>query len=80
MYVICRAATQFDSVINTGQAMGPGEYFATEANISLGYCKGGHQMIVFAIIMDKSGLTADANNVIVVNKMEHQLPLFVVSF
>jgi hypothetical protein len=41
-----------------GQAMGPGEYFGTDANTSLGYCQGGDKMLVFAVLLDRSGLTA----------------------
>ena len=40
-----------------GQAMGPGEYFGTDAGTSLEYCRGGNTMLVFAVLMDRSGLT-----------------------
>ena len=65
-----------------GQAYGPGEYFgaAGNATISVAYCKGGRKMLVFAVLVDKSGLTLDNGSIIVVNKPEYQLPLFVLTF
>ena len=44
-----------------GQAHGPGEYFAGagHSQISVAYCKGGRKMIVFAVLVDRSGLTCD---------------------
>ena len=37
-------------------------------------------MIVFAVLVDRSGLTCDKGSIVVVNKPEHQLPLFVLTF
>jgi hypothetical protein len=37
--------------------MCPGEYFGGAPADSLGYCKNGNKMIVFAVLMDDSGLT-----------------------
>lgn len=63
-----------------GQAHGPGEYFAENPSISVPYCAGGKKMIVFAVLMDKSGLTKrDGSGIVVVNKTEHQLPMFVIT-
>ena len=41
-------------------AAGPGEYFARgqHAEVAQAYCKGGRKMLVFAVLMDSSGLTA----------------------
>ena len=44
------------------------------------YCQGGRKMIVFAVLMDQSGLTKRAGGIVVVNKTEHQLPMFVITF
>ena len=63
-----------------GQALGKGEYFAENVNISIPYCAGGKRMIVFAVLMDESGLTKRQNSIVVVNRTEHQLPMFVISF
>ncbi|KAL1496557.1 hypothetical protein AB1Y20_014163 [Prymnesium parvum] len=63
-----------------GQALGRGEYFAEQPMLSLPYCKGGSKLLVFAVLMDSSGLTTSKAGIVVVHKSEHQLPLFVVSF
>jgi hypothetical protein len=34
-----------------------GQYFGGRPSDSLGYCRGGHKMIIFAVLMDDSGLT-----------------------
>lgn len=62
------------------QARGPGEYFSKIARGSVSYCDGGKKMLVVALLLDKSGLTADAGHVVVIHKPEHQLPLFVITF
>ena len=62
-----------------GQAHGRGEYFAEDSNISVAYCQGGKKMIVFAVLMDPSGLTKRTNGIVVINKVEHQLPMFVLT-
>ena len=65
----------------SGQAHGPGEYFAGagHSQISVAYCQGGKKMIVFAVLVDRSGLTCDKGSIVVVNRPEHQLPLFVLT-
>jgi len=75
---ICRES--LDPKRRAGQAHGPGEYFGNDALTSLAYCRGGRKMIVFAVLTCKNGLTKKTSQIIVVNKPEHQLPLFVVSF
>jgi hypothetical protein len=75
---ICRDG--LDSKRRTGQAYGAGEYFAETNVISIAYCRGGKKMLVFAVLMDKTGLTTKAGEIVVINKTSHQLPLFVVSF
>ncbi len=77
---ICR--TGLDPARRSGQAHGRGEYFGGDAAVSLGYCQGGCKMLVFAVMLDASGLTADLrqHNIVVINKPEHQLPLFVLGF
>lgn len=60
----------------SGQTYGPGEYFATNPQISVGYCRGGTEMFVFLVVVPKrdSGTRAPANFV-VVNNNSHQIPL-----
>ena len=57
-----------------------GEYFAENPQISIPYCAGGTKMFVFAVLMDKSGLTKRQSGIVVVNKVEHQLPMFIITF
>lgn len=40
-----------------GQAYGEGEYFGGVPRDSVGYCRGGSKMLIFAVLMDDSGLT-----------------------
>jgi hypothetical protein len=75
---ICRDG--LDPARRAGQACGPGEYFATQMQTSVPYCKGGHKMLVMALLVDETGLTAYRGGFIVVNKVEHQLPLFTFTF
>lgn len=70
----------FDPTKRSGQAMGPGEYFAELAQVAHGYCKGGKKMLVVALLLDKTGLTTRANGIFVIHKPEYQLPLFIVTF
>lgn len=37
-------------------------------------------MLVFAVLMDSTGLTSRKQGIVVVHKKEHQLPLFVITF
>ena len=78
---ICRNG--LDPARRQGQALGPGEYFAGKAQTSVDYCKGGRKMLVFAVMTDRSGLTAlqdQGDQILVISKPDHQLPLFVLSF
>lgn len=63
-----------------GQVYGPGEYFARRALTSVGYCNAGKKMLVVALLTDKTGLTLDNEDYVVISKPEHQLPLFTVTF
>jgi hypothetical protein len=65
-----------------GQAYGAGEYFADNPSVSIPYCAGGRRMLVFAVLMDKQGVTQHnrQNGILVINKPEHQLPMFVLTF
>ncbi len=68
-----------------GQALGPGEYFATQAQTSLSYCRAEAtascwRVLLFALLEDAGGITARNGDVIVVHRLDHQLPLCIVSF
>jgi hypothetical protein len=69
-----------DPARRCGQACGPGEYFALQAATSLSYCRGGKAMLVFALLLDKSGVTLESPTVVVVHRAAHQLPLAVMHF
>jgi hypothetical protein len=47
-----------DPTRRAGQAYGAGEYFGTDLQTSLRYCRGGNQMLVFAVLLDPAGITA----------------------
>ena len=68
-----------DPARRAGQACGPGEYFGKQMAVSHGYCRGGRHMLIFAVLLDRSGVTYNQGGVIVINKAEHQLPLAVVT-
>ena len=79
---ICK--TGLDPKRRTGQAHGKGEYFGQSMDVSKGYCRNGRHMLVFAVLLDKSGLTqvrdtSAKQHMIVVHRSEHQLPLAVVT-
>lgn len=65
------------------QAYGPGEYFGKDIKTSLGYCKGGNIVLVFAVLNEEDGITIDIDNpphnrnekILVINKIEYQLPI-----
>jgi hypothetical protein len=68
-----------------GQAMGRGEYFATRAQTSMAYCRldpraSRWSVLLFALLEDAAGLSARTEDVVVVHRPDHQLPLCVVSF
>ncbi|KAK3236821.1 hypothetical protein CYMTET_53063 [Cymbomonas tetramitiformis] len=69
-----------DPMRRTVQAHGRGEYFGFTANRSKKYCKGGNKMLVFALLMDSSGVRYKSNSCLVIHKSEHQLPLFVLTW
>jgi hypothetical protein len=72
-----------DPARRTRQAYGPGEYFGKDVKTSLGYCKGGNIVLVFAILYEKDGITIDGDilkhnpgeKMLVINKIEYQLPI-----
>ena len=68
-----------------GQMGGRGEYFGREVEVSAPYAhtQGSRKMLVFAILMDRSGLTSTDQGhpgEVVINKSDHQLPMAVVTF
>ncbi len=65
---------------NVGQALGAGEYFATDPSTSLGYCKG-HKIILNELLLGQQGVHHTQSGTIVVMKdPAHELPRFVITF
>lgn len=74
-----------DPALRSGQAFGPGEYFASQAQVSIPYAKGANKLLLFAAITTPMSTTENehmkALNVVVVNKQGSgcwYLPLAVV--
>jgi hypothetical protein len=62
--------------------LGRGEYFAsfaTEVRVSLGDSRQGRSLLLFAVLLDPTGLTANNGKVLVVHQTDHHLPLCVVT-
>jgi hypothetical protein len=77
---ICRSSLDPHKRGAHGQALGKGEYFAENLLISLPYCKGGRKLLVFAVIMDQSGLREhNTPGILVCHKSGHHLPLAVIT-
>jgi len=70
----------FNPELRRGQTHGTGEYFGKTFETSRYYCAGGNKMIIVALLADKSGVTTESSDIIVVHETLHQLPLFVVTF
>lgn len=66
-----------------GQAYGPGEYFSKEPTVSISYCKGGLEMVVFVVILpptlDQKHKSCPADYVVVENN-QHHLAIGVLKF
>ena len=70
-----------DPARRRGQSYGPGEYFATHAGTSLSFCqRSSRTVVLFALLLDPSGLTHNDGHTIVVHAGDHQLPLATVTF
>jgi hypothetical protein len=77
---ICRSSLDPKKRGCNGQALGKGEYFAEDLLISLPYCKGGRKLLVFAVIMDDSGLRKHTTpGILVCHRTDHHLPLAVIT-
>ena len=64
-----------------GQAYGPGEYFSKDPAISVSYCHGGLELLVFLVVIpNKTAHNICPPDYVVVENNDHQLPLGSVSF
>ena len=76
---ICKEG--YDPGRRSGQAYGPGEYFATTPNIPLSYCKGGKKMLLNELLLGQDNVHhTKTGDIIVMKNPEHDLPRFVVTF
>lgn len=61
-----------DPALRNGQAWGPGEYFASQAQVSIPYAKGANKLFIFAAITTPMSTTENeqmkALNILVINK------------
>lgn len=71
----------YDPSRRSGQALGPGEYFATTPDTSMGYCRGGKKMLLNELLLGQSGTHhTQHGNVIVMKNPAHDLPRYVITF
>ena len=71
----------YDPGWRRGQAYGPGEYFATTPDISMGYCCAAKKMIVNELLLGQSGVHhTQSQNIIVMKDPDHDLPRFIITF
>lgn len=69
-----------DPARRRGQASGCGEYFGKNFATSLPYCRGSSKILVFALLLDGTGLTFNSDSIVVIHRVDHQLPLLEVTF
>jgi len=74
-------STGYDPKRRSGQAMGPGEYFATSPSTPMSYCRGGKKMLLNELLLGQSGTHHTKHgDVVVMTNPEHDLPRFIVTF
>ena len=60
---------------------GPGEYFATTPDISIGYSRGGNKMLVCELLLGQADVHhTQHGNIVVMKNPDHDLPRFVLQF
>ena len=67
---------------NVGQRLGPGEYFAARLPVALNYCKGGHEVVVFAVVVKALEVASKGNpwgDIVVLPQAERALPVATLS-
>ena len=74
-------ANGFDPTRRSGQAYGPGEYFAVTPDIPMRYCGSGKKLLLIELLLGQQGKHHTTHNEIVVMKdPAHDLPRFIVTF
>lgn len=71
----------YDPKLRSGQAYGPGEYFATKPDIPKNYCKGGRKMLLNELLLGKAGTHhTQHGDIVVMKNPDHDLPRYVITF
>ena len=71
----------YDPTKRSGQAYGPGEYFAATPDISLGYCRSGKKMLLNELLLGVAGKDhTQSGSIIVMKDPVHDLPRYVITF
>ena len=71
----------YDPKLRSGQAYGPGEYFATKPDIPKSYCRGGRKMLLNELLLGKAGTHhTQHGDIVVMKNPDHDLPRYVITF
>ena len=71
----------FDPSKRSGQAYGPGEYFAVSPGIPMGYCGGSKKLLLNELLLGQQGTHHTRHgDIIVMKDPAHDLPRFVITF
>ena len=73
----------YDPSRRSGQAFGPGEYFATTPATPLGYVKGGKRLLLNELLLGQQGVHHTRclhQDYVIMSYPEHELPRFVITF
>ena len=71
----------FDPTRRSGQAYGPGEYFARTPGTPISYCQGGKKMLLCELLLGQANVHHTLHGDYVVMKdPAHELPRFIVEF
>ena len=74
-------ANGYDPSRRNAQAYGPGEYFATTPDTSIGYCQGGKKLLLNELLLGQVNVHhTQTGSIIVMKNPEHDLPRFVITF
>ena len=71
----------FDPSKRSGQAYGPGEYFAKTPGVPMGYCQGGKKMLLCELLLGQVNVHHTIHgDYVVMKNPAHDLPRFIVEF
>ena len=71
----------YDKSLRSGQAHGPGEYFAVSPATPLAYCKGGKKLLLNELLLGVQGTHhTQSGDIVVMKDPHHDLPRFVITF